>query len=227
MANWPQLPYEIQVSNLNIVLCSLRDPTSGSAVGRQLKRTHDLLFKYALVSKTWCEYIEERMLRRLFVTQDSLHHVERLSRRQRKLVRYIWLKVDLASYNCPSCVIIDLDITTSRLMQEKQDSDILKAAVKTLFDILSTWDDCDTTEAGLTLEISAFSPSDAEQHDIKSGQHINTNNAHKTTYCRQTASSWAALVLVISSEAEIMAGSTLPSQRLAIGEPGWLAGSRS
>lgn len=72
---------------------------------------------------------------------------------QRKLVKHVWLNIELPRYTCRSC-----QWTESGSGASRNDS-IIRKAVSKLFSILSTWD---PVGIGLILELSAQSPGDSE-----------------------------------------------------------------
>lgn len=76
---------------------------------------------------------------------------------KRKLVKHIWLTIELIPYTCPEC-------TKSESGEIADYNNIIfKKMVQILFQTLSTWDkSTDLHREGLTLELSACSPSDSK-----------------------------------------------------------------
>lgn len=111
------------------------------------------LASYALVCKEWMEVIEKRNFSRLKLRSSCLDDLEHMVSRRKGLVRHIWLNIELRSYTCRSC-----RFTESRSWFSSNTS-IISRAISKLFTILATWN---ATGDGLTLELSAQSPSDAE-----------------------------------------------------------------
>lgn len=111
----------------------------------------------AAVCKEWQHFIEKRMFHRLKLNVPGLDNLERLGIRQRNLVRYISLDIELPTYTCRSC-----KRTESENWMQRNNSVISKGIWK-LFCILSTW----KPAKGLTMELNAFSPSDSD-HWFKS-----------------------------------------------------------
>lgn len=69
------------------------------------------------------------------------------------LVKHVWLNIELKSYTCRSCDMTESSSWTSG------NNTIIRRAISKLFFILSTWN---LAGYGLTLELSAQSPSDSE-----------------------------------------------------------------
>lgn len=173
MATWSDLPNEIRLAILEKLLDDTKNPANHIAVGRPLKRRHCRLYPYALVCKQWNAIVEAEMYRHIFVTQDSVRNLLKLGPRRQKLVRYIWLKVELAQYGCTQY----LDGATHWATARRNALTVL-VVVRMLFDILNGWlEDRSEGAKGLTLEISAFSLSDAD-HCFFNDLHFDTSPFH-------------------------------------------------
>lgn len=107
---------------------------------------------YAAVCKEWQVFIEGKNFRRLNLQASCLDKLEYMAVRQRDLVQYICLNIELPRYTCPRC-----RLTESRSYTPRHDSIIRDATLK-LFSVLSAWQ----PTGRLTLELNAYSPSDSE-----------------------------------------------------------------
>jgi hypothetical protein len=117
------------------------------------------LSRYAAVCKEWQAFFEKRIYRCLALTSSCLEDFNKVVRRQRGLVEHIWLRIELKTYDCSTCMKFG--------SQRSTNSDIVAEAISKLFLILNTWDVHQVAFMGrLALEISIYSPSDS-QHDFK------------------------------------------------------------
>ncbi|OAA57646.1 hypothetical protein SPI_07305 [Niveomyces insectorum RCEF 264] len=113
---------------------------------------------FAAVSREWQPIIEQHNFARIYLTRSRLENFRETIHRNRALVHYIWLCVELDEYDCTECG--HLNTSTSR--SGSKDSIPLTAAFKRLFATLSTWE----PNGNLLLDISVHSPSDS-QHWFK------------------------------------------------------------
>ncbi|KAH6975172.1 hypothetical protein BKA56DRAFT_688820 [Ilyonectria sp. MPI-CAGE-AT-0026] len=135
MPNWSSLPTEIRIMIL------------------ELLAEHQRLCMYATVSKEWQIMIERKTFHQLKLKQSCLDDFERLVKRQRGLVRHIWLNIELQRYTCRCCR------RWESMTWTHQNNKIIVPAIAKLFSILSTWK---SVKEGLMLELNAYSPSDPE-----------------------------------------------------------------
>lgn len=119
----------------------------------ELLTQHQRLCMYATVSKEWQIMIEKKTFHRLKLKQSCLDDFERLVKRQRGLVRHVWLNIELKRYTCRCCR------QWESMTWTHQNNKIIVPAIAKLFSILSTWK---PAKEGLTLELNAYSPSDPE-----------------------------------------------------------------
>lgn len=121
--------------------------TPGDEISRPWGRNRSDLARCALVNSEWRDYFERALFRNLFLTQDTFQCLHIITPRQKKLVRYIWLRIDI--HKDGHVVGRDLGINVHAGLH------ILR-----FLRILSYWTpgELGTTD-GLTVEIS-FYPSD-------------------------------------------------------------------
>lgn len=106
----------------------------------------------AAVCKEWQVVIERKNFHRLTLQPSCLEELEYMVIRQRDLVQYICLNVELPRYTCRCCRYIESSSFTSR------HSSIIGAALLKLFSVLSTWQ----PTGCLVLELNVYSLSDSE-----------------------------------------------------------------
>ncbi|KAK3293732.1 uncharacterized protein B0H64DRAFT_419396 [Chaetomium fimeti] len=111
----------------------------------------------ASVCKEWQFVIARENFRQLKLRPSCLMAFERLIVLQRQLIRYIHLEIELPRYSCRQC-------TTSPSMRSMdQESLSISHGIWSLLRILGTWELANNGLAnGVTLELSAYSPSDTE-----------------------------------------------------------------
>jgi hypothetical protein len=113
----------------------------------------------ASVSREWQAVIARENLGRLKLEASCLEDMERLIVRQQHLIRHIQLEVELPRYSCDQCT------KDTSMCERQEENDVLGRGISTLFRILSTWESAGQRQAsnhGLTLDLNAYSPSDAE-----------------------------------------------------------------
>lgn len=96
MAHWELLPPEIRLIILEMLA---RDPGS-SKIGTGKTRPAC----YATVSKEWLAFFEKRNFYRLTLSPSCLVDFDRIVRRQRGLVKHVWLRIKLRTYRCSPCI---------------------------------------------------------------------------------------------------------------------------
>ncbi|KAM0205772.1 hypothetical protein ACHAQI_008773 [Fusarium lateritium] len=124
--------------------------------------THERIAQYSTVSEEWRCAVEEKTFRRIRIdtpvlaslpyANPNLRFLNGLRKRQRGLVRHIWLNIALQRYNCPDCCRKEFAV------ERNINARIMEIAIVDLFTVLVGWEH---TEEGLTLEINAYSPSDS------------------------------------------------------------------
>ncbi|RYP45291.1 hypothetical protein DL768_008331 [Monosporascus sp. mg162] len=137
MISWHCIPAEIRLTVLEFLLqdgCSLAG--------------------FATVSREWQTIIERHNFSRIKLTSSRLANFDSMIHRNRSLVRYIWLCLELQEYNCPEC---DPQDPESEGLSNA-DNTLITTAFLNLFSSLSTWEQ----DGNLLLDISVYSPSDSE-----------------------------------------------------------------
>ncbi|KAI9735353.1 MAG: hypothetical protein M1818_006548 [Claussenomyces sp. TS43310] len=144
---WNVLPTELRIWILKL----LAEPISeeDDACQPYTKST------YAVVCKEWRDYFEQINFRHLIIHQyDVSVLTEILQGRRRKLVKWIWLRLELPWYSCSVC-------RTKEIPKEiRSHISLFTKALVGLLTTLSSWRDEEVCSEGITLELSAHSPSD-------------------------------------------------------------------
>ncbi|MBE3042899.1 hypothetical protein IMZ48_10075 [Candidatus Bathyarchaeota archaeon] len=136
--SWVCLPAEIQNQILEVLLqdgCSLAD--------------------FATVSQKWQTIIERHNFARIHLTPSRLAGFGSMIHRNRALVRYIWLCLELDGYDCPACSGEDREMWGI----SNTENALITEAFQHLFSTLSAWE---ANSESLLLDISVHSPSDSE-----------------------------------------------------------------
>ena len=133
--SWCPLPAEFRILVLEVLLqdgCSLAS--------------------FATVSREWQEIIERHNFARIKLTTSRLVDFGSIIHRNRALVRYVWLCLELQEYDCTECA--------PKLLGSISDTDntMITTAFQDLFSTLSAWE----PNGNLLLDISVYSPSDSE-----------------------------------------------------------------
>ncbi|KYK59093.1 hypothetical protein DCS_00221 [Drechmeria coniospora] len=135
MTSWHCFPAEIRYMVLEVLMqdgCRLAD--------------------FATVSREWQTTIERHNFSRIKLTPSRLANFGSMVHRNRSLVRYIWLCLELEKYDCTQC-----DFPFSRGMSNA-DNTMIITAFQDLFSHLSAWE----PDGDLLLDISVHSLSDSE-----------------------------------------------------------------
>lgn len=114
------------------------------------------LASFATVCREWQMMIEQHNFARIKVTLSRLANFRSMTRRNRALVRYIWLCVELQKYSCAQCAPPWFRFYQREI--SNTDDILIIIAIQSLFSILSTWE----PNGNLLLDISVHSPSDSE-----------------------------------------------------------------
>lgn len=151
---WTSLPGELRTRVFEVLQESYNDHTSNSKPQKHERAA------YAAVSRQWQRFFEPDNFERLILHQSDVAELGKIVQGQRRTyVRWIWLRLVLPEYSCDKC-------DTKETPQELASHDSLFTdALWDLFAILCVWGKNGKVQAakgGLTLELSAHSPSDAE-----------------------------------------------------------------
>jgi hypothetical protein len=145
MAGWHDLPIELRI----IILKQIVSNNIGGTTSR-----------YAAVSKEWQIYFQPLNFRRLILSQSCVPDFDRIVRQHRRgMLEHVWLRVELARYNCPDCEYPE------RPFEARENNQIFTAALYQLLKVLSAWKKggrYGVANGGLVLELSAHSPSDCD-----------------------------------------------------------------
>lgn len=110
------------------------------------------LAEFATVSREWQKIIEKHTFSRIKLTPSRLTNFSSIIHRNRSLVNYIWLCVELEHYSSLEAYEVD-----SQFISERDLGHVAKA-IQTLLSILSRWE----PNGELLLDISIYSPSDSK-----------------------------------------------------------------
>lgn len=143
---WRSLPVEIRQDILVLM---------GLPQGQQSPN----LSLLTAVCSEWQAFFEPYTFRRLTLDPDSLEEFDAMIRRDDTrlgCIRKLWLRVQLSTYECPNCDTREDEAT--RICNDM----IFTRCIRTLLGTLKLWDPAKHGEEGLTLMLSASSPSDTE-----------------------------------------------------------------
>lgn len=144
--SWAALSEEIQLLTLKFLLsdgCSLAH--------------------FATVSRQWQTVIERHTFERINIALWRIPELGPMTRRNRALVKCIWLSLELDKYDCSKCGLRGANHNGApRRSNNTTDKCIIITAMHDLFLTLSAWE----PQGDLKLDISIHSPSDA-QHWFK------------------------------------------------------------
>lgn len=140
MIHWHRFPAEIRLTILEALLqdgcCSLA--------------------AFATVSQEWQTIIERHNFSQIKLTWSRIANINSMLHRNRRLVRYIWLCLELEEYNCTKCESEDMVLE----VLSPADNTRLTTAFQDLFSALSVWEP--DSSSSLLLDISVYSPSDSK-----------------------------------------------------------------
>lgn len=137
--SWAFLPVEIREMILDVLM---RDGCS--------------LANLATVSREWQTTIEKHNFSRIRVTPSRLPELNPMTSRNRSLVRYIWVCLELGEYPCPE------HNDPARFVFEdtlEMDNVVVTTGLQDLFSALSKWE---PRRSELVLDVSFYSPSDSK-----------------------------------------------------------------
>ena len=109
---------------------------------------------FATVSREWQTIIERHIFARIKLTSSRLADFGSIIHRNRVLVRYVWLCLELGEYDCAQCAPQDLEMWGV----SNTDNILITTAFLDLFSTLSAWE----PNGNLLLDISVHSLSDSE-----------------------------------------------------------------
>ncbi|KAK3940644.1 hypothetical protein QBC46DRAFT_434250 [Diplogelasinospora grovesii] len=113
------------------------------------------LSAYAAVSREWQYFFEKENFKSLILHQDDIPKFGNIVQGQRiNFVKWAWLRFEVPAYDCNKCN------RKESAVEVRRNNLLFTNAVWDLFVILSTWGR-DGGGGGVTLELSAHSPSDA------------------------------------------------------------------
>ncbi|KAI1171892.1 hypothetical protein F4777DRAFT_593335 [Nemania sp. FL0916] len=142
---WSALPAELRL----IILNNLAEEPAEHKYQRSA---------YTVVCKEWQHFFEPVLFRRLILHQSDVKKMGEIVRDDRiAYVKWVWLRFELPPYDCTHCEEHGFPEENQRYNQ------LFTNAVWELFAILRSWGPRGRG-GGITLELSAHSPSDALHH---------------------------------------------------------------
>ncbi|KAF9876388.1 hypothetical protein CkaCkLH20_06331 [Colletotrichum karsti] len=149
-SRWTSLPPEIRLMILE-----------------QLQRTkfpEQRTVSWCSVSSEWQAFFEKQNFRSLkLMTLADIQRFQRLVRDRQRLVKQVWLHIMLQRYGCGQCDIPEAARTITANNQT------FSRRILALLTVLSQWDTTEREGTGLTLKLSAASPSDVEHRFSERG----------------------------------------------------------
>lgn len=101
--------------------------------------------------------LKKQNFSRLSLTIPRLAYFNELPNRHRGHVKYIWLCIDLAEYDCSEC---NNCIGPGTEARHDDNTEIIEDSIRSVFRTLSNW----KPKNGLTLDIGIHSPSDSKHY---------------------------------------------------------------
>lgn len=147
---WRCLPRELQ--DMILERCTWHSHNEANL----LAGSHQLAI-LSTVCRDWEDFYGGKVFQQMTLktVADIQTFAKLVQGRRRAYVKWIWLRVELPMYNCEQCHHLD---TPEEIGAQKA---AFTNLVWNLFDILSKWKKEDVRRDGITLELSAHSPSDA------------------------------------------------------------------
>lgn len=131
---------------------------------RNLIKNGCTLNRLATVSREWQQEIEKHNFARIKLTPSRLSEFDLMTRRNRHLIRYLWLCLELVEDDCtkagsahPRDQVLRSGDWEERVLVEGTTHGPITTLLETLFSVLSAWAPCN----GLTLDITIYPLSDA------------------------------------------------------------------
>ncbi|KAL7821736.1 hypothetical protein V8C26DRAFT_390814, partial [Trichoderma gracile] len=169
--SWSSLSTEIQwliLDHLRASKCRQYEPPSRHRWGRITTGISQAA--YPSVCRDWRDFFEETNFEKLILHQDDIPMLGEVVPRCGALIRWIWLRIELPAYDCRLC---DQPESTEENRVNKY---IFTDAIWGLFDILSQLNN--DHHPGITLELSAHSPSLVDHYAKELGCMINDTAWH-------------------------------------------------
>lgn len=148
------------------------------------------LAEFATVSREWQKVIEKHNFARITLIPSRLAGFSSIIHRNRSLVNYIWLCIELEHYSSNEAFMVDSGFISER------DLSRVATSIRTLFLTLSRWDPSDE----LLLDISIHSPSDSNTlkyltfgPDIPSNECLGLGNLDQADEAGRNWNLWRAV----------------------------------
>ncbi|KAK1245976.1 hypothetical protein MKX07_005045 [Trichoderma sp. CBMAI-0711] len=169
--SWASLSTEIQwliLDHLRDSKCRQYEPPARRRARRETTGISQAA--YASVCREWNDFFEKANFEKLILHQDDILMLSQIVPRCGALVRWIWLRIELPSYDCSLCN------QPESVEEDKINKCLFTDAIWGLFEILSQLND--RHHPGITLELSAHSPSLVDHYAQELGCMINDTAWH-------------------------------------------------
>lgn len=166
--SWNKLPTELQ--DMILERCTWQNHGKAASVAGI-----EPLPVLATVCRSWQDFFEGKLFQRLTLkTEADVEAFGNLVRgRRRAHVDWIWLRIGLPMYDCQQC----------HRRETRKEIQVQNATftnlVWNLFAVLSTWTNKEVRHRGITLELSAHSPSDVHHFNKNLRFHQHDTAWHK------------------------------------------------
>lgn len=141
MAQWSDLPTEVAEKILRSLFQSLSPTPRRDVVGKPMQRGLHPASRYLTTSKSWQRILEPLVYRNLFITDASLRGLQRLTPRQRGLVSYLSVQIDLLRHICHECSGDGPleGVFATVLDEEEYNDELVEEALLDVFQALHQW----------------------------------------------------------------------------------------
>lgn len=141
-------------SQSNDLICSLTYVDPGAAA------PPTAMMQVSSTQSEWQYYFEKENFKHLILSQNDLRVFRAfVNKKRQQFITWIWLRLELSTYDCSRCA------ERQSQRQIRDDNMRFSFAIHRLFCMLSSWNNKGNSgfrKEGITVELSAHSPSDAK-----------------------------------------------------------------
>lgn len=146
MTTWASLPPELVRQIVHLVI----DTDHGEPIGKPASN-------YAIISREWQSFVEEKTFSSLRIRSTEVHKLHIVTRPRRLYVRNMTFEIILPEYNVKS-----LAFYKETREEQQQNNRSFAEAILGFLDVVGGWNILPEQQRGISLRISASSPSDNE-----------------------------------------------------------------